>query len=144
MDAGNQRATGLGKSLGGRKSLRSARGKEEILSVFGTKFLLATDGSPESVRAARMATELSNKLGSEMHLVYVEPMPDVYGIPERVIYASDIQNHLEVVERYAQERLGEEAAKIREYGGEVAAVHPKVGAPTRRSCGSPRSWTRAS
>jgi nucleotide-binding universal stress UspA family protein len=99
------------------------------LSVFGTKVLLATDGSPEVVRAARMATELSNKLGPEMHLVYVEPTPGVYGLPERAIYAPDTQNHLEEVERYAQERLGEEAAKIRKYGGEVTAIHPKTGRP---------------
>lgn len=91
--------------------------------------MLATDGSPESVRAARMATELSNKLSSEMHLIYVEPMLGVYGVPERAIYAPDTQNYLEEVERHAQERLGEEAAKIRESGGEVAAVHSKVGRP---------------
>ncbi len=91
--------------------------------------MLATDGSPESGRAARMATELSNRLGSEMHLVYVEPMPSVYGVPERAIYAPDTQNYLEEVERHAQERLGEEAAKIREYGGEVVAAHPKAGRP---------------
>ena len=99
------------------------------MSVLGNKVLLATDGSPESGHAARVATELSSKLGSEMHLVYVEPMPGVYGIPERAVYAPDTQHHLEAVEHYAQERLGEEAAKIREYGGEVAAVHPKVGRP---------------
>ena len=91
--------------------------------------MLATDGSPESVRAARMAAELSSKLGSEMHLVYVEPTPGVYGIPERAIYAPDTRNYLEEVERYAQERLGEEAAKIRDFGGEVTAVHPRVGRP---------------
>jgi nucleotide-binding universal stress UspA family protein len=91
--------------------------------------LLATDGSPESGRAARVATELSSKLGPELHLVYVEPTPSVYGIPERAVYAPDTQNHLEEVEHYAQERLGEEAAKIRNYGGQVAAVHPKVGRP---------------
>jgi nucleotide-binding universal stress UspA family protein len=64
-----------------------------------------------------------------MHLVYVEPMPGVYGIPERAVYSPDTQNHLEEVEHYAQESLGEEAAKIRDYCGEVAAVHPKVGRP---------------
>jgi len=76
-----------------------------------------------------MATELSSKLGSEMHLVYVEPTLGVYGIPERAIYAPDTQNYLEEVECHTQERLGKEAAKIREYGGEVAAVHPKVSRP---------------
>jgi nucleotide-binding universal stress UspA family protein len=76
-----------------------------------------------------MAVELSNKLGSELHLVYVEPMPGVYGIPERAVYAPDTQNYLEEVELYAGERLGEETANIRDYGREVAAIHPKVGRP---------------
>ena len=91
--------------------------------------MLATDGSPESSRAVRVTTELSSKLGSEMHLVYVEPMPGVYSIPERAVYAPDAQNFLEEVEHHAHERLDEEAAKIRDYGGEVAAVHPTVGRP---------------
>ena len=75
--------------------------------MFGSKVLLATDGSPESGRAARVATELSSKLGPEIHLVYVEPMSGVYGIPERAVYALDTQNHLEEVEHYARERLDE-------------------------------------
>jgi nucleotide-binding universal stress UspA family protein len=99
------------------------------LSVFKTKVLLATDGSPESSRAARLATELSSKFRSELHLVYVEPTPSVYGIPERAVYAPDNQNHLEEVEHCAHERLGEEVAKIWNYGGQVAAVHPNVGRP---------------
>ena len=99
------------------------------MSVFGTRILVATDGSPESVRAARTATELSNKLGPELHVVYVEPTPAMYGIPERAIYFPDIQDHLRTVERYAQERVGEEAAKIRESGGEIAETYPRIGRP---------------
>jgi len=56
-------------------------------------------------------------------------MPDVYGLPERVLYGPDTQNYLEEVKRHAQERLGEEAAKIRDYGGEVAAIYPKIDRP---------------
>ena len=39
------------------------------------KVLLATDGSPESERAARMAVELTNGLGSELHVVHVGLVP---------------------------------------------------------------------
>jgi nucleotide-binding universal stress UspA family protein len=99
------------------------------MSVFGTRILVATDGSPESVRAARTATELSNKLGLELHVVYVEPTPDVYGIPERAIYFPETQDYLRTVERHAHERISEEAAKIRESGGEIAEAYPRVGRP---------------
>ncbi len=43
------------------------------MSVFLGKMLLATDGSPESTRAARMAVALSETLGSELHVVHVLP-----------------------------------------------------------------------
>ena len=46
------------------------------MSVFGGRLLLATDGSPEAERALGMAATLSEKLGAELHLVSVEPMPD--------------------------------------------------------------------
>jgi nucleotide-binding universal stress UspA family protein len=35
--------------------------------------LLATDGSPEAVRASRMAIELSNEIGLALHVVHVAP-----------------------------------------------------------------------
>ena len=50
--------------------------------MFPTKILLATDGSEEAIRAARVATTLSEKLDSELHVVYVEPLPDPYAVPE--------------------------------------------------------------
>jgi hypothetical protein len=45
------------------------------MSPFASVTLLATDGSREAEHAARMAGELSRTLGSELHAVYVEPMP---------------------------------------------------------------------
>lgn len=97
--------------------------------------MLVTDGSPESDRAVHMATALSSNLASELHLNYMEPLSGVYGIPERAIYAPDTQNNLEEVEHYAQERLSEKAAMIREYGGEVVASPPKVGRPDKEIVG---------
>ena len=40
------------------------------MSVFPTKVLLATDGSEEAELASRTATELVEKTGSELHVVY--------------------------------------------------------------------------
>jgi nucleotide-binding universal stress UspA family protein len=105
--------------------------------MFPTKILLAVDGSPGSARAARMAIELSNKLDSELHLVYVEPV-NIHNIPERMIYAPDAQEHLEeTFERFACERLDEEAAKRRV----ARSMRPtrRLVLPTRRSCASLRS-----
>ena len=92
--------------------------------MFPTRILLAADGSPGSARAARMAIELSNKLDSELHIVYVEPT-QIRSRSERMIYTPDTQDYLgETFERFAREKLDEEAAKIREAGGEVAGPTP--------------------
>ena len=96
---------------------------------FRTKVLLATDGSPASDRAARMAVELSNKLGFALHVICVESV-DAYGLPEYAVYAPDTQGYLrETFELLARERLDEEAAKIEEAGGEIAEVHAAFGRP---------------
>ena len=56
--------------------------------MFPTKILLATDGSEEAGRAARMATVLSEKVGSELHLVRVEPIPSAMADSESVYYGA--------------------------------------------------------
>ena len=117
-----------------RKGQEDSRRVEEVaIGVFRTrsrtKVLLCTDGSPASDRAARMAIELSNKLGFALHVVCVEPV-DAYGLPEHAVYAPDTQGYLrEPFERLARERLDEEAAKIREAGGEIAEAHAGFGRP---------------
>jgi hypothetical protein len=45
------------------------------MSLFAAKILLATDGSDEAELAARTATELAEKTGSELHVVYAQPIP---------------------------------------------------------------------
>ena len=57
--------------------------------MFPTKILLATDGSPEAMRAARAAVELTERTGSELHAVHVAPMPSIHAIPERAAYAPE-------------------------------------------------------
>jgi nucleotide-binding universal stress UspA family protein len=55
------------------------------MSSFANVTLLATDGSREAGQAARMAVELSRSLGSELHAVYVEPLPRPYAFPESTV-----------------------------------------------------------
>jgi nucleotide-binding universal stress UspA family protein len=45
------------------------------MSIFPTKILLATDGSREAKLAFASAADLSEKTGSELHVVYVGHMP---------------------------------------------------------------------
>jgi nucleotide-binding universal stress UspA family protein len=98
--------------------------------MFPTKILLATDGSEEAGRAARMATVLSEKVGSELHLVRVEPIPRALADPESVYYGVGYPKQMrEIARRDASERLDEEVQKIRGMGGEVAEAHARVGRP---------------
>ena len=45
------------------------------MGVFSKKILLATDGSEEAELAARTATEPVFSAGSELHVVYAQPIP---------------------------------------------------------------------
>lgn len=45
------------------------------MSMFPTKILLAVDGSNEAENAVRVGVELSSKTESELHVVYVAPLP---------------------------------------------------------------------
>ena len=44
--------------------------------LLGTKMLLATDGSEEAELATRVAVAMVERTDSELHVVYVEPLPD--------------------------------------------------------------------
>lgn len=86
--------------------------------MFGKKVLLATDGSPESRRAARAAIELSNRLGLELHVTYAAPIPSVYALSEAAILDPEMRETLrEMAGRDARERLDEQVEKIRERSG---------------------------
>ena len=100
------------------------------MSPFARVTLLATDGSREAGRAARMAVELSRTLGSELHTVYVEPLPSPYAFPESTIVDPDLRREMrERAERGARAKLEEEAGHIKELGGEVAGSHAAAGRP---------------
>ena len=93
------------------------------------KILLATDGSAESERAAHMAAGLSDKLGSELHVVHVGHVPDVYVPPgSKVIDPEEIKGRIrESVERESNERLEQEVEKIKAAGGEIKEAHARFG-----------------
>jgi nucleotide-binding universal stress UspA family protein len=98
--------------------------------LFPTKILLATDGSAEAERAARMAKSLSEKLDSELHVVYVQPLPSPYASPESAVVDPDLRDTVRKrAEGGAGEKLVEEVEKVRGMGGEIAGSYAAAGRP---------------
>jgi nucleotide-binding universal stress UspA family protein len=93
--------------------------------MLGTKMLLATDGSEEAELATRAAIELAECTGSELHVVYVEPLPDFMkngdGTPgyDHGLY--------EVIEERAREALRKLTWRVKVAGGTVAEAHLRMG-----------------
>jgi nucleotide-binding universal stress UspA family protein len=82
------------------------------MSIFPTKILLATDGSEDAQLAATTSVDLSKRLDSELHVVYVRHVLDP-GFESRM-----------------HERAGEAAKnKVKEASGEVTQAHARVGLP---------------
>jgi nucleotide-binding universal stress UspA family protein len=100
------------------------------MSVFSSKILLATDGSPEAGRAARTAVALANGLDSELHVVYVGHTPSVYAFSESEFLDPEFQSRLhERAEQDVRAKLDEEGEKIDGMGGKVAEAHVRIGRP---------------
>ena len=100
------------------------------MSIFPTRILLATDGSREADLAARSAAELSQKTGSELHVVHafgIAPVgPPVY--PEATElqseeFEAESEQRQRISERRAREVLETEVQKVRSWGGTVAEEH---------------------
>ncbi len=93
--------------------------------LLGTKVLLATDGSEEAELATRAAVDVSEGTGSELHVVYVEPLPDFMkngdGTPgyDREIY--------EMIEEEARETLRKLTWRVKAARGTVAEAHLRMG-----------------
>jgi nucleotide-binding universal stress UspA family protein len=94
--------------------------------LLNTKMLLATDGSEEAELATRSTVELANSTGSELHVVYVEPLPDFVkydaGTPgyDRELY--------EMIEEEGREKLRKITWRVKVAGGTVAEAHLRMGA----------------
>ena len=93
--------------------------------LLGTKMLLATDGSEEADLATRAAVELVEATASELHLVYVEPLPDFMkngtGTP-----GYDHQLY-KMIEAQARETLRKLIWRVKVAGGAVAKAHLRMG-----------------
>src|SRR5829696_9559355 len=100
------------------------------MSVFPTTILLATDGSDEAARATEAAVELSRDTGSEMHVVYVLPVPaQLIG---HHLYSSETRESLiGGAEREAERFLKEKTERIENDGGKVAETHLRSGDPDK-------------
>jgi nucleotide-binding universal stress UspA family protein len=113
-------------------SYEGARAKEDKMSVFPTKILLATDGSEEAALAAQTAAELANKTDSELHVAYVRPRtrphyPGYYVGPGMVEDAEEKER--EHLERQSQGLLETQLEHIRAVGASAAQLHQRFGRP---------------
>lgn len=91
------------------------------MSVFPTRILLATDGSPDAGRAAQTAVELCHRTGSELHLVHVgEYLPT---------YLAQTEEEPAQLREAASRLLEAEARKVSEAGAAVAGTHLRLGRP---------------
>jgi nucleotide-binding universal stress UspA family protein len=97
---------------------------------FPSRILLATDGSEDANLAASIATDLAKSTGSELHVVYVEPVSYIYQLTDWEAASTDLPSSLDqAAEKAARNRLEEQVQKIREEGGEIAGVHARVSYP---------------
>ena len=90
--------------------------------AFPAKILLATDGSEEATLATQTATELGERTGSELHVVYVGEIPPTH-YPDRHGYRALYEED----EREARQLLEAQIEKMKAAGATVAQAHLRVG-----------------
>lgn len=93
------------------------------MSIFATKILLASDSSEDATAAARAATNISERTGSELHVVHAwqEPTPPAYSR-----YPLPV-NDPSWYEREASDLLTAQVKKIEADGGTVTGAHLRKG-----------------
>src|ERR687889_734159 len=103
--------------------------ERDPMSIFPTKILLATDGSKEAELAFASAVELSEKTGSELHVVYVGHMPLVsYESPGATTLDPDLQRRIhEGAEQEARTMLEELVRRGGGRDGEGGEEDPRRG-----------------
>jgi nucleotide-binding universal stress UspA family protein len=95
------------------------------MSIFPTRILLATDGSEEAVLAARTAVDLTEKTGSELHVIYVHRDPPVpYAYDDRYSEPTPAPPDGE-----ARALLDRQVGAIQSAGVTVAGAYLKEGEP---------------
>ena len=92
---------------------------------FPAKILLATDGSEDAALAARAAADLSERAGSELHIVHVLPRFPRYAYPGVTpqIYSRVLDETL----REARDLLEEQVRGVGARGARVAETHIRRG-----------------
>ncbi len=93
------------------------------MSDFPSRILVATDGSEDAALAAQVATDLSTRAGSELHVIHAWRRSTFLGY-----------SLLEADESYyareeARRLLEEQAEQIRAAGGTIAGSHLREGRP---------------
>jgi nucleotide-binding universal stress UspA family protein len=110
------------------------------MSIFPTKILLATDGSSEAELATRTAADLAQKTGSELHVIHVLDVAQIYMLdagatddPEGIEQPDPILEELfeRLSEQRGKEVLDTEVERVRSTGGTVAQAHLKMGGVAR-------------
>jgi nucleotide-binding universal stress UspA family protein len=114
--------------------------EENKMSIFPTKILLATDRSSEAELATRTAVDLTQKTGSELHLIHVLDVAQIAAVlypeatdPEGIEQPDPIlEEDLErLSEQQGREVLEAEVERVRSAGGTVAQTHLMMGGVAR-------------
>jgi nucleotide-binding universal stress UspA family protein len=98
------------------------------MSIFPTKILLAADSSEEATLAARTATDIAEKTGSELHVVLVGLSVSYVGMGPVEIADIPAPSQEELTEE-AQRLLDTQSKQIEAAGGIVTQAHLRVGRP---------------
>ena len=98
------------------------------MSIFPTKILLAADGSEEATLAARTATDIAEKTGSELYVVLVGLSVSYVGMGPVEIADIPAPSQEELTEE-AQRLLDTQSRQIEAAGGVVTQAHLRVGRP---------------
>lgn len=99
------------------------------MSAYPRKILLATDGTEDSVRAARVAIALASSSGAELHVVHVG-QPPASSTSGGAGTAPPLPGEPPgYAEKRARRMLDGQSELVRSFGGEVAGSHLKIGQP---------------
>jgi nucleotide-binding universal stress UspA family protein len=108
------------------------------MTIFPTKILVATDGSPEAALAAQTAAHIADETGSELHVVYVRPRKAPIQAGDHIgpeVAEHPLQRDYELQEQKAQWLLDTQVEQIEAAGTSVAQTHLEIGKPDEEIVG---------
>lgn len=105
---------------------------------FLTRAVLGTDGSEDAALAARVAVDLCDKTGAELHVVHVwQSTPVLFPAPVTILKSG-------LPSEKAARLLKEQVERIESIGGQVQAPICGWAVRPERSPAWPGNWTRTS